>query len=103
MQTFTLATLETDAGPMPAIGISGRFWRLSELDPKLAARSSNCCRIGQPLFLAWHNAAEQAVAAGGPPSVTAPRLLTPVLYPDKLLAVGANYTPGTCMRCTCRR
>jgi hypothetical protein len=37
MQTFTLATLETDAGPMPAIGISGRFWRLSELDPRLAA------------------------------------------------------------------
>jgi hypothetical protein len=27
MQTFTLATLETDAGLMPAIGISGRFWR----------------------------------------------------------------------------
>jgi hypothetical protein len=37
MQTFTLATLETDADPMPAIGISGRFWRLSELDPRLAA------------------------------------------------------------------
>ena len=79
MQTFTLATLETDAGPMPAIRISGRFWRLSELDPRLAAPVKQLLQDWPASFPRLANAAEQAVAAGGPPSVTAPRLLTPVL------------------------
>jgi hypothetical protein len=83
MQTFTLATLETDAGPMPAIGISGRFWRLSELDPRLAAPVRQLLQDWPASFPRLAHAAEQAVAAGGPPSVTAPRLLTPVLYPEQ--------------------
>ena len=92
MQNFTLASLETDAGPVPAIGISGRFWRLSELDPGLAASVKQLLQDWPASFSRLAHAAEQAAGAGGPPPVTAPRLLRPVLYPDKLLAVGANYT-----------
>lgn len=92
MQEFVLASLEAAEGPVPAIGISGRLWRLTELEPALNAPVRQLLQDWPAALTRLVRVAKQVAAGRAPAPVASPRLLTPVLYPDKLLAVGANYT-----------
>ena len=92
MIPFTLATVRTPAGPQAAIGLGSRFQILADMLPDFP--SPTC----KSLLAAWDATlpllAQAAGRLAGDPSLGAAdvELLTPVLYPDKLLAVGANYS-----------
>lgn len=105
MESFTIATLNTDAGPRAAIGVGAKFYTVNDVlneadNEELSAHLDGQTVLG--LLQHW-DATESllgSIAAdihGGSlrPVATdiadAP-LLTPVRYPNKLLAVGANYS-----------
>ena len=92
MQKFTLATLRIGGSPRTALEVGGSFTLLSELDPGLDSPVVELLRNWPTAFPRLAAAAELCAGPEAPSNVTAPELLTPVNYPDKLLAVGANYT-----------
>ena len=94
MVSFALATLSTADGPKAAIRVDGRYHLLETAHPPL--RGATCLSILQSwdatFQILQRTAAELAdEAVGGTPERDA-SLLTPVMYPDKLMAVGANYS-----------
>jgi 2,4-diketo-3-deoxy-L-fuconate hydrolase len=95
MTKFTLATLRTESGPRAALGVRDEYFLLSALRPELS--DWTCKSILQTwstsatiLEALADNVKRNGSAAFGSAD-TAAQLLTPVLYPDTLLAVGANY------------
>ncbi len=90
MTVFSLATIEVEAGPASALVIDGRYHLLSTLDPDMGAHDVKA------LLAAWDVAFPKlkALSAEAPQGggMAAARVLAPVLYPDTLLAVGANYS-----------
>ncbi len=95
MTPFTLATLEAPNGGHAAIGVNGAYHLLENVQPLL--RSVSC----KTLLETWETSlpllqgmadtiASNAGRSAGIPQDTAP-LLAPVLYPDTMVAVGANY------------
>lgn len=93
---FTLATLKTEHGPKAAICVNSRFYLLSEI--KCAVQHATIKKLLQ----AWTSsftmlqglANDISIGKIAPESGILPDkadLLTPVLYPDNLLAVGANF------------
>lgn len=96
MQFFTLATLKGPTGPKAAIGVENTFYLISDLQREFQSSVKD-------LLLDWpasFSMLEQLAAsiAGGAfkdcPAVSEDKadLATPVIYPNKLMAVGANYT-----------
>ncbi|MGZ3646143.1 MAG: fumarylacetoacetate hydrolase family protein [Ktedonobacteraceae bacterium] len=96
MQFFTLATLKTSTGHSAAIGVENQFYLIADLQPKLHVTVKELLTNWSPSFLMLEQLA--AMIAGGyfknmPVfSEEEADLATPVLYPNKLMAVGANYT-----------
>ena len=94
MPKFSLATLQTPDGPKAAVVVDARYFILGQVQPVLAGLT--CL----DLLRSWDSAfpmLQDVVAhmqADGPGEVPAAdaHVLTPVLYPDKLMAVGANYS-----------
>ena len=96
MNHFSLANLQAPDGPQAAIEVKGNYYQLRELLPSLQGVST------RSLFATWDQSlpllvrqAERVYAGdkdirGIPPS--AAHLLAPILYPDKMFAVGGNYT-----------
>ncbi len=88
MNSFVLATVRTADGPAPALGLLGSFYLVADVCPSLARRSV------KDLLQDWPSAFKELERSAGVqpdrPAVQA-QLLTPVMYPDTLLAVGANY------------
>ena len=96
MSPFTLATLSSPQGPRAAIGVKGSYYLIDQLQPELhsTVRSLlNTWETSLPMLeeLADHilsgkfstvSRTEQNMAA----------FETPVMYPDTLMAVGANYS-----------
>ncbi len=99
MTRFTLATLQTSDGPKAALGVDDKFYLVGPLAPSLA--DATCKSILQnwdammPVLQALADeiascfAAQQRGIDKGSVSFS-----TPVLYPDSLLAIGANYPKG---------
>ena len=96
MKHFTLATLQTDAGPQAAIGVDDRYHLLSWMEPPL--KNATCKSVLQtwdlsmPLLQRFAEkliADDRAMERGMDMKMAT--VLTPVLYPDTLLAIGANY------------
>ncbi len=96
MNRFSLANLQAADGPQAAIEVKGNYYPLRELLPSLQNVST------RSLFETWDQSlpllAQQAerIYQGdkgirGIPSSDA-HLLAPILYPDKMLAVGGNYS-----------
>lgn len=95
-EPFALATVQTGAGPAAAIRVGGELHLLHEAEPTFAGVSV------RDLLADWFVSFDrlQAVAdelAAHPDTTRAaplvdPRVLTPVMYPDSLMAVGANYS-----------
>ena len=90
MTQFSLATIATDGVPAAAVIVEGRCHPVATLDPALAGHDVKA------LLDAWDTMLPrlEALAAAAPTAggKKAPTLLAPVLYPDSLLAVGANYS-----------
>jgi len=94
MIPFALATLATPDGPKAAIRTSGRYRLLGTTQPLL--RDATCLSILQSWDAALPLLEELAArfveqTTDAVPDEEVP-LLTPVMYPDKLMAVGANYS-----------
>ncbi|WP_189718236.1 fumarylacetoacetate hydrolase family protein [Streptomyces phaeofaciens] len=91
---FEVATVQADTGPATALVTEGRTWLLSDLDEALTDVSV-LELLGQwDRTLPRLQGLADRVSAGRVGACTPlkePRLLTPVRYPSKLLAVGANY------------
>lgn len=98
MNRFSVANLQTADGPQAAIEVKGSYYLLRELLPALQDVSTRL------LFAAWdeHLTLLTTLAdrvyqgdkdiRGMAIEPSAAHLLAPILYPDKLLAVGGNYS-----------
>ena len=97
MTKFTLATLATPDGPKAAIGVAGKYYLLEAVHPLL--RDATCKTVlenwDRSLPLLEHLAGQLSDGGEERPAdiaAAAANLLTPVMYPDGLFAVGANYS-----------
>jgi 2,4-didehydro-3-deoxy-L-rhamnonate hydrolase len=94
MTNFALATLSTPDGPAAAIHAGGRYHLIGAVQPLLV--EATCLSLLQswdaafPLLEALATRLAEHPADGV--SEQDAHLLTPVIYPDKLMAVGANYS-----------
>lgn len=98
MSRFTLATIRTVDGPTAAIGKDDNFYPLANLPTSLSQATV------KDLLMDWDNSfpiLEKLVAqiqhhkdilGGFEVAADNVQLLTPVIYPNKLIAVGANYS-----------
>src|SRR5260370_9925872 len=96
MNRFSVGNLQAADGPQAAIEVKGNYYPICELLPSLQGVST------RSLFETWNQSlpllAKQAERVyqgdkdirGVPPSDA--HLLAPILYPDKMLAVGGNYS-----------
>jgi 2,4-didehydro-3-deoxy-L-rhamnonate hydrolase len=94
---FTLATLQTRDGPKAALGVAERFYRLDHLQPLL--QRVTCKEILQhwDRSVALLQQMADRLSDGNNVQLVgidaqSATLLTPILYPDNLIAVGANYS-----------
>ncbi len=96
MQFFTLATLKTSVGPQAAIGVENQFYLISDLQPKLHVTVKDLLANWPTSFAMLEQLAVSIVGGAfkSSPAVSEEKadLATPVIYPNKLMAVGANYT-----------
>jgi 2,4-didehydro-3-deoxy-L-rhamnonate hydrolase len=89
---FALATVREPMGPVAYALIGDRLHRISDIEPSLSGLSClDLVRDWGHFFDVLTNAVDRYEAAAGLSIECAP-LLTPIMYPDKLLAVGANYS-----------
>ncbi len=96
MQFFTLATMKTPAGLKAAIGVENRFYLISDLQPEFHSTVRDLL-ANWPASFSMLEQLATSIADGAFKSSSAMSeekadLATPVIYPDKLMAVGANYT-----------
>ena len=96
MQFFTLATLKTPVGPKAAIGVENQFYLLSDLQPERRSTVKDLLASWPSSFSMLEQLAASIVGGAfkNSPVFSEEKveLATPVIYPNKLLAVGANYT-----------
>ncbi len=90
MTPFALATVRTNSGPSVALLVEGQYYTLASLVPDMTRMDM----LG--LLHDWERVLPRlkmaAVSRGPAAALADPELLTPVLYPETLLAVGANYS-----------
>ena len=92
MVPFALATVRTSTGPRCALQVGERLYLLGGLDPAFAeATNLGLVQQWDAVFPQLERLAADAVRLEAAPFVN-PEVLTPLMYPDKLLAVGANYS-----------
>jgi 2-keto-4-pentenoate hydratase/2-oxohepta-3-ene-1,7-dioic acid hydratase in catechol pathway len=91
---FELATLRLGASPVGVIKVGERYWRLDKAAPTLPTTIKGLLSDWEDSFPKLQALAD-ACAKGGLAEAlvtdTNPVLETPILYPNKLVAVGANY------------
>lgn len=100
MTRFTLATLQTSAGPKAAIGVGDNYYQLSEIssnnrlrDASVKSLLENWSNLFPDLETLAHDIASNVGGVRpqhGTPSTEAD-LLTPIIWPNKFICVGANY------------
>jgi 2-keto-4-pentenoate hydratase/2-oxohepta-3-ene-1,7-dioic acid hydratase in catechol pathway len=96
MTPFALATVQTGAGPAAALRIGEQMYALAAAEPALAGASVRTLlddwftMFPRLCALADQIAADPVAAKAC--EMRAPTVLSPNLYPDKLMAVGANYS-----------
>ena len=100
---FTLATLQTPTGPKAAMGLRDKYYILSEIAPSHEHATVTDLLRDWTTSFAWlealagdiSNRGSSGLASSGAEraiSTEEAQLLTPVMYPNKLMAVGANYS-----------
>ena len=97
MEKFTLATLQTPSGPKAALGIGEGYHLIESIQPLLAEATIHNIlsdwETSLPLLelMATKITGDTKLQANAISSKIA-NLLTPQIYPRKLMAVGANYS-----------
>ena len=97
MTRWTLATLQTPEGPKATIGIGAKYYPLATIQPLLGGQTCKTIlcdwEAALPLLEALAERLDDS-EADHPGAINGAdaTVLTPVLYPDNLLAVGANYS-----------
>jgi len=96
MTAFTLATLQGQAGPVAAIGLNDRYYSLSDAEDAFQHATVRDLLDEWSTSFPKLQALAAELTAGKKPNMhgipaAEANLLTHVMYPDKLLAVGANY------------
>lgn len=98
MSRFTLATLRVDDEPVAAIGVDDGFYLLPGLIPSLKQTTVKDILMSWPdTFPILEQFAQdtrkgQKALGGCQIPLSNAHILTPIMYPNKLLAVGANYS-----------
>ncbi|KAL7930208.1 hypothetical protein V8C35DRAFT_283587 [Trichoderma chlorosporum] len=98
MSRFTLATLRIGDASVAAIGVDNSFYLLPGLLPSLKQTTIKDILVSWPDTFPMLEQLAQNIMAGqnalGGYQITLgnAQLLTPIMYPNKLLAVGANYS-----------
>ncbi|KAK4065965.1 uncharacterized protein Triagg1_8274 [Trichoderma aggressivum f. europaeum] len=99
MSRFTLATLCIEDEPVAAIGVVDSFYLLPDSLPSLIKHTTV-----KDILVSWpdtfpileqfaqNNSKGQNVPGGSQVNSDNAQLLTPIMYPNKRVAVGANYT-----------
>ncbi|KAL6245486.1 Fumarylacetoacetate hydrolase domain-containing protein 2A [Rhinocladiella similis] len=96
MTRFTLATLQTSTGAKAAIGVGDSYYQLSEISSSFRNASiKSLLEDWSTSFPILETLADEIASGGGvrtdgTPSTKAD-LLTPIIWPNKLIGVGANY------------
>lgn len=92
---FALATISTTAGPQAALSIGSKIYPLRDVSPTFDNTSVKDLLREWPSVFPKLNQLAKSIIAGEKSDVgkekNTTQLLSPVLYPDNLLAVGANY------------
>ncbi len=96
MPAFTLATLRSPAGPRAAIGVGDAYYLLHALQPELHSSVRTLLDHWDTSLPMLEELAEHiAVGKFGTVARIEKNMAefeTPAMYPDKLMAVGANYS-----------
>ena len=96
MPMFTLATLRSPGGPQAALGVGDAYYPLHALQPELHSTVRTLLDDWDTSLPMLEELSEHIVAGklGAVSRIekNMAQLETPVLYPDKLMAVGANYS-----------
>ncbi|KAL6699121.1 fumarylacetoacetate hydrolase [Trichoderma pleuroticola] len=98
MSRFTLATLRIEDEPVAAIGVDDSFYLLPHLLPSLKLTTVKDILVSWPdTFPVLEQFAQNArkdrnVSSGSKINLDNAQFLTPIMYPNKLVAVGANYS-----------
>ena len=98
--SYTLATFRHQGKPTPVIEVGRRYWPISTVAPDLLP--ANSARGLMQLFDDWEQShkrlaslAGRLTSEGAPGEIPAPPsaddILAPLLYPNKLVMLGANY------------
>jgi 2-keto-4-pentenoate hydratase/2-oxohepta-3-ene-1,7-dioic acid hydratase in catechol pathway len=98
--SYTLATFRHEGKPTPVIEVGRRYWPISTVAADLLPAAST--RGLMQLFDDWEqsskrlaNLAARLSSEGSPGEIQAPQsaddILAPLLYPNKLIMLGANY------------
>ena len=98
--SYTLATFRLQGKPTPVIEVGGRYWPISTVAPDLLPVDS--ARGLMQLFDDWEQSHKRLArlsgrlkSEGAPGEIQAPQsaddILAPLLYPNKLVMLGANY------------
>ncbi|KEF52266.1 uncharacterized protein A1O9_11506 [Exophiala aquamarina CBS 119918] len=96
MARFTLATLQTSDGPRAAIGVGDSYYQLSTASETFQQDSVKSLLEAWPGSFTRLQTLADAIASGSnnrAPAILMDKadLLTPILWPNKFLCVGANY------------
>jgi 2-keto-4-pentenoate hydratase/2-oxohepta-3-ene-1,7-dioic acid hydratase in catechol pathway len=101
---FSLATLRVNGEPIPALCIEGRYWALAEVAPEVLQPRGD--RGLMNVFEHWAQAEAILIRVSGMlasdpsrwralPAPASDDILCPLLYPNKIVLIGANYyAPG---------
>ena len=96
MTPFTLATLRSPQKPQAAIGVEGYYYLVNELQPELHSTVRTLLDHWETSLPMLEELADHIVSGkAGTVSRTNQTMVefeTPVMFPDKLMAVGANYS-----------
>lgn len=98
--SYTLATFRHQGKPTPVIEVCSRYWPISTVAPDLLP--ANSARGLMQLFDDWEQShkrlgslAARIKSEGAPGEIQFPQsaddILAPLLYPNKLVMLGANY------------
>ncbi|NPT53659.1 fumarylacetoacetate hydrolase family protein [Paraburkholderia elongata] len=98
--SYTLATFRHQGKPTPVIEVGRRYWPISTVAPDLLPADS--ARGLMQLFDDWEQSHKRLASLSGrlksegaPGEIQAPQsaddILAPLLYPNKLVMLGANY------------
>lgn len=92
---FALATISTTIGAQAALLVDSKIYPLRDVSPALSNASVKDLLREWPSVLPKLEVLAKSIVAGETPDVgkekNTTQFLAPVLYPDNLLAVGANY------------